>query len=133
MGADLRRHAVVVPVRAQQLCAAVAPTGRRRVLAVDGKTLRGSRHTDRGGNVVVGRRLLAVIDQQTRVVLGQLDVAGKTNEITAFTPLLDTLTGIDLAGVVVTADALRRHRHNASYEDLRVMPMCRPELRLTAS
>ena len=33
----------------QSLCAAAAPAGRRRVLAVDGKTLRGSRHTDRAG------------------------------------------------------------------------------------
>jgi DDE_Tnp_1-associated/Transposase DDE domain len=89
----------------QQLCAAVAPTGRRRVLAVDGKTVRGSRHTDRDGNVVPGRHLLAMIDQHTRVVLGQVDVETKTNEITAFTPLLDTLTGITLSGVVVTADA----------------------------
>jgi hypothetical protein len=56
--------------------------------------------------VVAGRHLLAVIDQHTRVVLGQVDVEGKTNEITAFTPLLDTLTSTDLTGVVVTADAL---------------------------
>jgi predicted transposase YbfD/YdcC len=31
---------------------------------------------------------------------------GKTNEITAFAPLLDTLTSTDLTGVVITADAL---------------------------
>jgi hypothetical protein len=61
----------------QQLCAAVALGGRRRVLAVDGKTLRGSRHTDRDGNVVAGRHLLAVIDQHTRVVLGQVDVRAR--------------------------------------------------------
>jgi predicted transposase YbfD/YdcC len=100
----------------QQLCAAVAPTGRRRVLAVDGKTVRGSRHTDRDGNVVPGRHLLAMIDQHTRVVLGQIDVETKTNEITAFTPLLDTLTGITLSEVVVTADALHTQREHV--EDL---------------
>jgi predicted transposase YbfD/YdcC len=100
----------------QQLSAAVALVGRRRVLAVDGKTLRGSRHTDRDGNVVAGRHLLAVIDQHTRVVLGQVDVEGKTNEITAFTPLLDTLTSTDLTGVVVTADALHTQREHV--EDL---------------
>ena len=60
-----------------------------------------------------GRHLLAVIDQHTRVVLGQVDVEGKTNEITAFTPLLDTLTGIDLAGMVITADALHTQREHA--------------------
>jgi predicted transposase YbfD/YdcC len=100
----------------QQLCAAVAPPGRRRVLAVDGKTVRGSRHTDPDGNAVAGRHLLAVIDQHTRVVLGQVDVEGKTNEITAFTPLLDTLASINLTGVVVTADALHTQREHV--EDL---------------
>ena len=100
----------------QQRSAAVALVGRRRVLAVDGKTLRGSRHTNRGGDIVAGRHLLAVIDQHTRVVLGQIDVEGKTNEITAFTPLLDSLTSTDLTGVVVTADALHTQREHV--EDL---------------
>ena len=100
----------------QQRSAAVALVGRRRVLAVDGKTLRGSRHTNRGGDIVAGRHLLAVIDQHTRVVLGQIDVEGKTNEITAFTPLLDSLTCTDLTGVVVTADALHTQREHV--EDL---------------
>ena len=66
----------------------MSPSGRRRVLAVDGKTLRGSRTARRRA-----RHLLAVIDHDTGMVLGQLDVDGKTNEITAFAPLLDTLTG----------------------------------------
>ena len=51
----------------------VAPVGRRRVLAVDGKTLRGSRHTDSTAPPRPGRHLLAVIDQHARVVLGQVD------------------------------------------------------------
>ncbi len=62
-------------------CAATAPAGRRRVLAVDGKTLRGSRHTGSDGAEVAGRHLLAVIDQHTRVVLGQVAVDGKTSEV----------------------------------------------------
>jgi predicted transposase YbfD/YdcC len=105
----------------QRLCASAwaaqtAAARRRRVFAVDGKSLRGSRHHDREGDEVAGRHLLAVIDQHTRVVLGQVQVAGKTNEITAFTPLLNTLTGIDLAGVVITADALHTQRDHV--EDL---------------
>lgn len=96
----------------QRRCAASAPAGRRRVLALDGKTVRGSRGPD--GEA---RHLLAVIDQQTRAVLGQVEVAGKTNEITAFAPLLDTLTHLDLTGVVITADALHTQREHVA--DLR--------------
>ena len=101
----------------QRLCAGMAPVGRRRVLAVDGKALRGSRHRGRDGVEVPGRHLLAVIDQHTRVVLGQVAVDGKTNEITAFTPLLDTVSGSagsDLAGVVITADALHTQREHVA-------------------
>ncbi|MFF0148725.1 transposase [Amycolatopsis sulphurea] len=65
----------------------MAPAGRRRVLAVDGKALRGSRHTDRGGLEVAGRHLLSVIEHDTRVMLDQVNVDGKTNEITTFNPL----------------------------------------------
>ena len=116
----------------QAFVVAVAPAGRRRVLAGDSKTVRGSRHTDTAGVEAPGRHLLAVIDHHTRTVLGQVKVADKRDEITAFTPLLDTLTSIDLAGAVVTVDALCRHRHKASYEDVRVMPMCCPEPLLAA-
>jgi predicted transposase YbfD/YdcC len=98
----------------QRLCAARAPSGRRRVLAVDGKTLRGSRHASADGEVP-GRHLLAVIDQHTRTVLGQLAVDGKSNEITVFTRLLDRLTGLPLAGVVITADALHTQRDHVSW------------------
>ncbi|WP_198962050.1 transposase [Pseudonocardia sp. MH-G8] len=69
------------------------------------------------GTEVAGRHLLAVIDQHPRVVLGQVAVAtetaGKTSEINRFTPLLDTLVGVDLTGVVITADALHTQREHA--------------------
>ena len=98
----------------QRLCATRAPAGRRRVLAVDGKTLRGSRHatTDRE---VPGKHLLAVIDQHTRTVLTQIGVDGKSNEITAFTPLLHRLTHLSLAGVVITADAMHTQRDHVTW------------------
>src|ERR687894_725195 len=69
-----------------------------RVIAVDGKTARGARHVD-------GRaaHLLAAFDHTSGVVLGQTEVDGKSNEITAFGPLLDR---IDLTDVLITADAL---------------------------
>ena len=114
---DADRFDTVIGAFVQTQAAAVAPTGQRRVLAVDGKTLRGSRYTDIDGVIRPGRHLLAVIDHHTRVVLGQANVDGKTNEITAFAPLLDTLTSIDPSGVVFTADALHTQRDHV--EDLR--------------
>ena len=50
------------------------PPGTRRALAVDGKTLRGS-----GSETAEARHLLAAIDHRAGVVLGQIDVAAKTN------------------------------------------------------
>lgn len=61
-----------------------------------------------------GRHLLAVIDQHSRDVLGQLAVDGKSSEINRFAPLLDTVTGVDLAGAVVTADALHTQREHVT-------------------
>jgi predicted transposase YbfD/YdcC len=81
----------------------------RRAVAVDGKAVRGTRHASSDGQAV---HLLAVIDQQAGVVLGQAAVDGKTNEITRFAPLLEPL---DLAGAVVTADALHTQREHAQF------------------
>jgi hypothetical protein len=89
----------------------------RQAVAVDGKTLRGSGHRQRPPV-----HLLAVMDHTSRGVLGQVNVDTKTNEITGFQPLLEDL---DLAGVVITADALSRCRHNASYAEVVVMPRWR--------
>jgi predicted transposase YbfD/YdcC len=111
---DADRFDTVIGAFVQTLTAAVAPAGRCRVLAVDGKTLRGSRHFGTDGVVAPGRHLLAVIDHHARTVLGQVRVEGKTNEITAFTPLLDTLTSINLTGVVITADALHTQREHVT-------------------
>ena len=100
------------PPSSRQRSAALAPPGRRRALAVDGKTLRGSRSHRHRTVEQPARHLLAVIDHHTRIVLGQVRVEGKTNEITAFAPLLDTLTSLDLTGVVITADALHTQREH---------------------
>lgn len=77
------------------------PATGRRAVAVDGKTLRGA-HPARPGD---GRppHLLSVMDHTTRQVLAQRQVAGAPEEVPAFQPLLAPL---ELAGVVVTADAL---------------------------
>jgi predicted transposase YbfD/YdcC len=79
----------------------------RQAVAVDGKTLRGSGHH---GHAQV--HLLAVMDHSSRAVLAQTDVDGTTSEIARFRPLLD---GLDLAGRVVTADALHTQREHADW------------------
>jgi predicted transposase YbfD/YdcC len=79
---------------------------RRPAVAVDGKTLRGAR---RDGRQV---HLLAAMDHTTRAVLAQRQVDGAPNEVTGFQPLL---AGLDLAGAVVTADALHTHRAAAEF------------------
>ncbi|MFG2556523.1 ISAs1 family transposase [Streptomyces sp. NPDC048581] len=80
----------------------------RRAVAVDGKSLRGAARAD-------GRKihLLAALDHTSRLVLAQLDVGDKTNEITCFQPLLDNLA--DLADTVVTSDAMHTQREHAEY------------------
>jgi predicted transposase YbfD/YdcC len=108
---DADRFDAALATFVQQQCTALAPPGRRRALAVDGKTVRGSRSTGPDGEQPA-RHLLAVIDQHTRVVLGQVSVDGKTSEISRFTPLLDTLTALDLTDVVITADALHTQREH---------------------
>jgi predicted transposase YbfD/YdcC len=91
------------------LASAGGATGRRRAVAVDGKALRGTRHSAAGGQAA---HLLAAAGQQAGAVLAQTAVDGKTNEITRFAPLLEPL---DLAGCVVTADALHTQREHADY------------------
>ena len=80
----------------------------RTAIAVDGKTLRGSRTTD-----TTARHVLAACDQDTSVVLASTDVDGKTNEITRFQPLLDQLG--DLRDTVITVDALHCQRDHVTY------------------
>jgi hypothetical protein len=51
---------------------------RRRAVAVDGKAVRGTRHSSSDGQAV---HLLAALDQQAGAVLAQAGVDGKTNEV----------------------------------------------------
>jgi len=79
----------------------------RRVIALDGKSLRGAR--DGAGNLT---HLLSALCQQSGTVLGQLSVGAKTNEIPVLRKLLDTM---DITGAVITADALHTQRGTADY------------------
>jgi hypothetical protein len=76
------------------------------VIAVDGKTLRGSGHGDEDR-----RHLLAAFDHDRGAVLGQVEVGAKTNEIPMFSTLLDR---IGITGAVITADALHAQRDHAA-------------------
>jgi DDE_Tnp_1-associated/Transposase DDE domain len=85
-------------------------TGSRATLpavAADGKTVRGAWRPD--GTQV---HLLSAISHDAGVVLAQREIAAKTNEIPELAPLLAEL---DLAGVVVTADALHTQRATAEH------------------
>jgi predicted transposase YbfD/YdcC len=81
--------------------------GARRVIAVDGKTLRGSGH---GGQD--SRHLLAAPGHAHGVVLGQVEVDATTNEIPRFSALLDR---IEITDAVITADALHAQHAHAEY------------------
>ena len=74
------------------------------VIAIDGKTLR--RSFDRASQKSA-LHLVSAWAADQRLVLGQLAVDGKSNEITAVPKLLDLLS---LKGAIVTADALNCQR-----------------------
>jgi hypothetical protein len=78
-----------------------------RVVAVDGKTLRGSRDAGQPAP-----HLLSAILHQEAVVIGQIAVDEKTNEIPKLPQLLEPLP---LEGAVVTADALHTQQDTARY------------------
>jgi predicted transposase YbfD/YdcC len=91
--------------------AAPRPRRYRIVIAVDGKTMRGARRRD-GSQV----HLLSALDTSTGIVLAQITVAAKSNEIPAFTPLLDAVEAVlgSLDGVVFVADALHTQTSHAT-------------------
>lgn len=78
----------------------------RRAIAYDGKTMRGAR-TPTGVP-----HLVSAFDQSAGAVLGQLAVSAKSNEIPALRDLLDTM---DIAGAVISADAMHCQRETASH------------------
>jgi predicted transposase YbfD/YdcC len=78
----------------------------RRVIAIDGKTVRGARLAG-----AVAPHLVAAFDHATGVVLGQVAVAAKTNEIPTVRALLRVL---DLTGAVLTIDAMHTQDDTAA-------------------
>jgi len=83
---------------ASRVIAALSPVTPRLGIAIDGKTLRGSRKQGAEDS-----HLLSAVTHQLGITLGQLAVADKTNEIGA---VADLLSMIVVQGCVVTTDAL---------------------------
>ena len=77
------------------------------VLALDGKSMRGAKRPD--GRAV---HLFAAMVHGAGIVVAQHEVDHKSNEITAFKPLLEPL---ELSGALVTADAMHTQREHARW------------------
>lgn len=75
------------------------------IVSIDGKTVRGS--ADKGKNPI---HMVSAWAREQQLVLGQLAVDEKSNEITAVPNLLDML---DIAGCIITADALNCQKETA--------------------
>jgi len=114
IGAWLLAHAAARDAAAGDVVVSESDQDTPALLAimVDGKAVRGA--TDAEGNQT---HLLAAATHDDALVLGQVEVGTKSNEIPQFAPLLDTLTaaGIDLSHTVITADALHTQRAHAVY------------------
>lgn len=82
------------------------PVSTPLVLAVDGKEARGAKN---GGQPRVF--LMAAMEHDSALVLGQESIGEKTNEIPHFKPLLEQIEGLN--GAVITADALHTQRAHA--------------------
>jgi hypothetical protein len=80
---------------------------RDKALALDGKTLRGTRDGEQPG-----LHLLSAVLHKEGIIVAQQPVDEKTNEITQVQPLIERL---DLGGAVVTADALLTQREFATH------------------
>jgi DDE_Tnp_1-associated/Transposase DDE domain len=97
--------AVLDSVLAAWLWTRTHAVGGRRVIAIDGKTVRGAGRADRAAP-----HLVSGLDHATGTVLGQLAVDAKSNEIPAVRTLL---AGFDLTGAVVTVDAMHTQTDTA--------------------
>jgi predicted transposase YbfD/YdcC len=78
----------------------------RRAIAADGKEVRGAKN---GGGTQT--RLMSAVTHDTAVVVGQVGVGPKTNEIPKAAELFDQIG--DISGAVVTLDALHTQERTA--------------------
>ncbi len=76
-------------------------------IALDGKTLRGAHDGDK-----TAPHLLSAVLHREGIIVAQMEVGEKTNEIPCVKPLLKDL---DIAGCVVTADAMHTQKETATF------------------
>jgi predicted transposase YbfD/YdcC len=81
------------------------------VIPIDGKTLKGSYDREQGKTAL---HIVSAWASEHRLVLGQVKVADKSNEITAIPALLELL---DLEGCIITIDAMGTQTAIASQID----------------
>ncbi|MCC5599785.1 ISAs1 family transposase [Nostoc sp. CHAB 5714] len=84
----------------QRWVQSIVETVGAQVIPIDGKTLKGSYDREQGKSAL---HLVSAWSSQYRLVLGQVKVADKSNEIIAIPALLELL---DLAGCIITIDAM---------------------------
>jgi len=84
----------------QKWVQSIVETVGAQVIPIDGKTLKGSYDREQGKSAL---HLVSAWASEYRLVLGQVKVADKSNEITAIPALLELL---DLAGCIITIDAM---------------------------
>ncbi len=70
------------------------------IIPIDGKTIRGSYDRNQGKSAL---HIISAWSSQQRLVLGQMKVEDKSNEITAIPALLELL---DITGSIITIDAM---------------------------
>ena len=87
---------------------AVSELTKGQVIAIDGKTLRHSHDKALGKEAIV---MVSAWATANHLVLGQLKVDDKSNEITAIPDLLQAL---DISGCIITTDALGTQKEVAS-------------------
>jgi len=90
--------------------------GGRRVIAIDGKTVRGARTVtpDGSANNMTAPHLVAALDHATGAVLGQLATAAKSNEIPSVRTLLASFDLSADGGAVVSVDAMHTQTDTAT-------------------
>jgi predicted transposase YbfD/YdcC len=111
LDADLLATILAGWLRTRTRPATPRPRRYRQVIAVDGKTLRGAHRSD-GSQL----HLLSALDTSTGIVLAQVTVHAKSNEIPAFTPLLDAIEQVlgSLQDLIFVADAMHTQTGHAN-------------------